>query len=139
MSRTHQDVPYGEGHIWVFGYGSLMWHPGFAFAVMQTAVLAGYRRDMCFLSIHYRGTPENPGLVCGLVGVPESTLSCKGGAFRIHKGDVVKVVSYLDERELITDIYRPTHSRIRLENGREVTARTYLSDTKHDQFCGKLA
>ncbi len=113
-----------------------MWRPGFSYTEMQAAVLEGYRRDMCFLSIHYRGTPETPGLVCGLVQTGGAGAVCTGRAFCIHRSDEAKVLAYLDERELITDIYCPTAVNIRLADGRDVTARTYLSDIGHRQFVG---
>jgi cation transport regulator ChaC len=31
--------------LWVFGYGSLMWNPGFEFAEQAAAALAGARRS----------------------------------------------------------------------------------------------
>jgi cation transport protein ChaC len=55
----------GEGR-WVFGYGSLMWRPGFAFVERQAAVLHGRRRAFCIYSVHHRGVPGRPGLVLGL-------------------------------------------------------------------------
>ncbi len=30
--------------LWVFGYGSLMWRPGFEFAERQGAMVRGYHR-----------------------------------------------------------------------------------------------
>lgn len=136
MVRQPSSVEFEDDALWVFGFGSLMWRPGFVYTEIHAAVLNGYRRDMCFLSIHYRGTPEIPGLVCGLVQADEPRMVCKGRAFRIHKSDEAEVVAYLDDRELITDIYCPTRVQIRLDDGRDVTARTYLSDINHDQFVG---
>lgn len=136
MSMPQDDEETEDGTLWVFGFGSLMWRPGFSYTQMQAAALDGYRRDMCFLSIHYRGTPQVPGLVCGLVKADQPRVVCKGRAFCVHKSDEAKVVAYLDKRELITDIYHPTRVHIRLTDGRYVNARTYLSDTSHDQFVG---
>ena len=48
---------------WVFGYGSLMWNPGFRFSERRRAVIHGYHRSQCMLSHMYRGTPDRPGLV----------------------------------------------------------------------------
>ena len=134
MQLTPGDPAIDSDHFWVFGYASLMWRPGFAFAEASGAVLPGYVRDMCFLSIHYRGTPEVPGLVCGLM--PAADGSCRGRAYRIAPGDIADAVAYLDGRELITNIYLPRHLPIKLEDGREVTARVYVSDTAHAQFVG---
>jgi cation transport protein ChaC len=117
---------------WIFGYGSLMWRPGFDFVETQGATLEGFHRDLCLTSIHYRGTREAPGLVCGLC--PGG--ACKGRAFRVAADTVVAVVDYLDERELISYIYIPRHLPIALEDGRAALARVYVADDTHAQFAG---
>ncbi len=45
---------------WVFGYGSLMWNPGFPHNEARPALLHGYHRRFCIWSHNYRGTPECP-------------------------------------------------------------------------------
>ena len=117
---------------WVFGYGSLMWRPGFPFAEMAPAQLQGWRRDMCIQSIHYRGTPDVPGLVSGLT--PGG--SCKGRAYRIDPEHKMEVIAYLDDRELVTDVYLPQHHDVALDDGRSVSARVYVADVEHTQFAG---
>src|SRR5918996_725222 len=52
---------------WVFGYGSLMWNPGFATPETRGARLHGWHRAFCIYSEHYRGTPRQPGLILGLL------------------------------------------------------------------------
>jgi cation transport protein ChaC len=117
---------------WVFGYGSLMWRPGFPFADVMPATLTGFHRDLCLISIHYRGTRERPGLVCGLC--PGG--SCTGRAFRLEPETRLTALKYLDDRELITKIYIPRRLPIELADGRRVTARVYVSDATHVQFVG---
>lgn len=134
MKRLDGDPLIDPDDFWVFGYASLMWRPGFAFADARPATLPGYRRDMCFISIHYRGTPEAPGLVCGLM--PEAGSVCKGRAYRIAPENIEAAVAYLDARELITAIYVPRHLPILLDDGRSVMARIYVADTTHEQFVG---
>jgi len=87
---------------------------------------------MCIQSIHYRGTPDSPGLVSGLT----RGVSCKGRAYRIHEEQLEQVINYLDERELVTDVYLPQHHKLHLDDGRSVSARVYVADAKHVQFAG---
>ena len=49
--------------MWVFGYGSLLWNPGFEYREKTLATLDGWHRSFCMRSIHHRGTEEQPGLV----------------------------------------------------------------------------
>jgi cation transport protein ChaC len=126
------DPPLDVHNLWVFGYGSLMWRPGFAFVETQPARLAGYSRDMCLMSYHYRGTHERPGLVCGLM----QGGACEGRAYRIAAVNADSALAYLDARELITDIYIPRHLPVQLASGQPVTARVYVADTAHGQFVG---
>lgn len=119
-----------------FAYASLMWRPGFEFTEAAPATLFGYVRDMCFLSWHYRGTREVPGLVCGLTPAPGAI--CRGRAYRVAPARLCAVVDYLDGRELISHIYVPRHLAITLADGRTALARAYVADTMHEQFAGDL-
>jgi cation transport protein ChaC len=123
----------GEGR-WVFGYGSLMWRPGFAFVERQAAVLHGRRRAFCIYSVHHRGTPERPGLVLGLA--PGG--SARGAAYRVTGGDWPEVYAYLKEREQPTETYVETQVHVRLADGRSVPTLAFLSDTAHPQWAGNL-
>ncbi len=68
--------------LWVFGYGSLMWRPGFAFAARTLGLLKGAHRALCVYSVVHRGTKEQPGLVLGL----DRGGACRGIAYRIVAG-----------------------------------------------------
>ena len=87
------------GDRWVFGYGSLMWRPGFAFIERRTAVLHGRRRAFCIYSVHHRGTYERPGLVLGLA--PGG--SVRGAAYRVADADWPEVYAYL--RDLVMHLH----------------------------------
>ena len=119
---------------WVFGYGSLMWRPGFAFVERQAAVLHGRRRAFCIYSVHHRGTPERRGLVLGLA--PGG--SVRGAAFRVAEADWPEVYAYLLEREQPTETYREAKAAVLLADGRRVQSLAFLSDTGHAQWAGAL-
>ncbi len=115
---------------WVFGYGSLMWKPGFTFEERQIARAYGYRRSLCIRSWVHRGTRERPGLVLGL----DRGGSCKGVAFRVSQQEHDSVVAYLRERELVTNVYLERLAPARLADGRWVKTLIYVADPAHEQF-----
>jgi cation transport protein ChaC len=119
---------------WVFGYGSLMWNPGFDFAEKSQALIFGHRRSLCVHSWVHRGTEASPGLVLGL----DRGGSCRGMAFRVAPEDKADVLDYLRERELVTRVYLERMLPIRLAGGRRVTAVAYVVDRSHRQYAGTL-
>lgn len=121
---------------WVFGYGSLMWRPGFPFAERQVARLSGFARRFCLNSVHYRGTPEAPGLVLALS--PEPAAACTGIGYRVAPLHAEETLAYLRERELVSYAYREERHGMILADGREVEAVTYVSDPAHPQYRGGL-
>lgn len=122
------------GDFWVFGYGSLMWRPGFAHIETRRARLHGFRRSLCVTSHIYRGTPERPGLVLGL----DRGGSCVGLAFRVPFELRDEVLAYLRDRELVTRVYLERTLPVRLESGENANAVTYVVDRTHDQYAGSL-
>lgn len=121
---------------WVFGYGSLMWNPGFATPETLGARLHGWHRAFCIYSEHYRGTPHRPGLILGLL--PGG--SCRGIAHRLPMREYDHVRRYLRVREIENDgVYEEDIRPIHLADGRTVAALVYLADRKHRQFAGTLA
>ncbi|MGA0533966.1 gamma-glutamylcyclotransferase [Hansschlegelia sp. KR7-227] len=120
--------------LWVFGYGSLMWRPGFEAVEQAPASIEGYHRALCIESVRHRGTPERPGLVLGL----DHGGSCQGVAFRVEAPRVTDTLSYLRERELVTHVYVERMLPISLADGREVEAVTYVVDCRHPQYVGLL-
>lgn len=119
---------------WVFGYGSLMWNPGFAFQRRSVATLAGFHRRLCIRSTVYRGTPEHPGLVLGL----DRGGICAGVAFHVAAPDHEDVLAYLREREQVNSVYSEQWLPLTLADGDEVTALTYVADRNHSQYAGKM-
>ena len=125
-----------DGPLWVFGYGSLMWNPGFAFEERLLARLPGYTRSFCMWSIHHRGTENDPGLVLALD--PHVEGACNGLAFRVPEADRTQVLEMLRERELISSAYLERFLPLDLEDGRQVEAVVYVIDTDHWQYVRDL-
>ena len=131
----------GDGDLWVFGYGSLMWKPGFEYLERRIARLDGFARRFALTSRHYRGTPEKPGLVLGLDWAPGT--SCTGMAFRICPTRDREVRDYLHERELISYAYFETRYPVTLlcdgpGQGETREALCYVVDRSHPQYAGGL-
>ncbi|CCQ74823.1 gamma-glutamylcyclotransferase [Magnetospira sp. QH-2] len=129
--------------VWVFGYGSLMWNPGFAHAERAPALLHGYHRALCIYSYHHRGTRKKPGLVLGL----DQGGSCRGIAFAVEKCHWPEVHAYLDAREMPVvpgippeegAIYEPRQLSLSLPD-RKVTALCYVVRRGHPQYSGRLS
>jgi glutathione-specific gamma-glutamylcyclotransferase len=123
--------------LWVFGYGSLMWRPGFEFSERAPAALIGAHRSLCIYSFHHRGTPENPGLVLGL----DEGGACRGVAFRVAPERRDATLAYLREREQVTDVYVEAIRPVSLldGSGRELEALCYIVDRGHPQYAGRLS
>ncbi len=126
-------VNQGAGR-WVFGYGSLMWRPGFDFLERSGAVLRGLRRAFCIYSVHHRGSYQRPGLVLGLTAGG----LVRGVAYRVAEADWPSVYAYLCEREQPTETYEEAFVGVELADGRTVEALTFLSDQGHPQWAGDL-
>ncbi len=120
--------------LWVFGYGSLMWRPGFSFSESHVSYAYGYHRALCIRSWVHRGTRDNPGLVLGL----NRGGSCKGVSFRVEAADHDEVVEYLRARELVTAVYVEKMVPVKLADGRRVEALTYVADRTHEQYASGL-
>ncbi|MDO5704418.1 MAG: gamma-glutamylcyclotransferase [Paracoccus sp. (in: a-proteobacteria)] len=121
---------------WVFGYGSLMWNPGFDPVETVRARLEGYARSFCLLSIEHRGTPECPGLVLGLD--EDAAAHCSGLALRVPETDHDDIIATLRERELVTQAYAEALVPVELEDGRQVQALAYVMRRDHWQYAGGL-
>jgi glutathione-specific gamma-glutamylcyclotransferase len=119
--------------VWIFGYGSLMWDPGFAFVEARPALVRGYHRSFCVYSHRYRGTPERPGLVLGL----DRGGACKGIAYRVPTVDVAPALHYLWEREMANRTYHLKEVPLATPAG-AVAARAFVVDRTHKNYAGRL-
>ncbi len=119
---------------WVFGYGSLIWNPGFDVLKKERAMLHGLHRSFCVYSWVHRGTQANPGLVLGL----DKGGSCQGMAMLAPGKKRNEIIDYLRARELVTDVYLECWRKIRLSNGEQVSALVYRADSSHQQYASGL-
>jgi len=126
-----------DSDLWVFGYGSLMWKPGFEFVEQAPARLIGEHRALCVYSFVHRGTPEKPGLVLGL----DRGGACRGVAFRVAERNSTATIAYLRDREQVTSVYREVKRSVWLENEarQRVSALVYVVDRGHVQYAGRLS
>ena len=127
-------IPATRDDLWVFGYGSLMWRPGFPFLERRGARLKGYHRALCVYSHVHRGTPQRPGLVLGL----DRGGSCRGVAYRVGGREAEATIAYLRAREQATAAYLERRVPVDLEDGRRVAALVYVVDRRHPQYAGDL-
>ncbi|OWJ70607.1 gamma-glutamylcyclotransferase [Haematobacter massiliensis] len=130
------ETQVAEIAFWVFGYGSLMWEPGFRPVERQRARLEGWHRCFCMRSIHHRGTVEAPGLVLALDR--QEGAVCDGVALAVAAEEAQEVLAMLRERELVSSAYLETSQPVTLEDGRRVEALTYVIDPDHVQYCANL-
>src|SRR3954469_8141886 len=131
------NIEHLDEDLWVFGYGSLIWRPGFDFLERQPARLIGAHRALCVFSHVHRGTPERPGLVLGL----DFGGACRGVAYRVAANKRADTIAYLRAREQGTSVYRETLRSVTLltEPERRVTALVYMIDRGHIQYAGRLS
>src|SRR3954471_4135383 len=123
--------------LWVFGYGSLIWRPGFEYADRVPANIIGMHRSLCVYSFDHRGTPERPGLVLGL----DFGGACRGIAYRVPARHRPATLAYLRGREQTTAVYRELVRGVWLEGKpeRRVEALCYAVDRGHAQYAGRLS
>src|ERR1700724_2433308 len=136
-AKILSEAELSKGDLWVFGYGSLVWRPGFEFIERVPARLIGEHRALCVYFFVHRGTPEKPGLVLGL----DRGGACRGIAFRIAEQDRAATVAYLRAREQVTSVYREVMRSVWLENEprQRVSALAYVVDRGHVQYAGRLS
>ena len=123
-----------KGDLWVFGYGSLMWSPGFSYSQKARGLIHGYHRALCILSTRYRGTKRKPGLVMGLCRGG----SCWGIAYRVHADGVRRALARLWKREMPRRVYAPRLLQVQIARGRHVRALAFLADPTHPAYVREL-
>jgi len=123
--------PWLEGRdLWVYGYGSLMWDPGFHFAEVRLADLQGFCRRFAHRTFLGRGSPECPGLMLTLEPGPGC---CTGLAFRLPGALVEQESAYLWRREMLRGIYRPGLHAVQTPQG-PVSALVFAANPAHEDY-----
>ena len=117
---------------WIFGYGSLIWRPAFAFDLRRKAAVRGWRRRFWQASPDHRGVPAAPGRVVTLIPDPDAV--CWGVAFRADPQRWSAIVSELDQRE--QNGYAQATVEIVFENGARAAALTYIASAGNPSFIG---
>ncbi|MDE1149453.1 MAG: gamma-glutamylcyclotransferase [Azospirillaceae bacterium] len=120
--------------VWVFGYGSLMWNPGFAHVESRQATVRGWHRGFSVYSVRHRGTRACPGAVLGL----DRGGACRGLAYRVAADAAPAVLDYLWEREMQNAVYEPRLLAATLDDGRRVATVAFTVVRGHEQYCGRL-
>ncbi|VWX61998.1 Gamma-glutamylcyclotransferase [Burkholderiales bacterium 8X] len=123
----------GHADLWVFGYGSLIWRPEFAFVERRPARVHGWHRALKMWSRVNRGTIDNPGLVFGLL----SGGSCRGMVFRVPAAEALETLGRLWLREMPTGVYDPRWLECGTPSG-PVRALAFTLSRQSPNFTGVL-
>ena len=127
-----QDDHSGE-HVWIFGYGSLIWNPSFNFDMRKQACLFGYHRRFCLQTTITRGSPEKPGLVLGL----DRGGSTKGIIFRMPASIAAKECDVIWKREMLSGAYAPSWVKVKSQDGEVLKAITFVIRRDHPRFAAR--
>jgi len=124
----------GDGDVWVFGYGSLIWNPAFDFAEKRVALVRGWHRRFCLWLKAGRGTPEIPGLMLAL----DRGGSCRGVAFRLAECQVEEELLILWRREMLSGSYDARWLDAQAQEG-PVRVLTFVANRGHARFTNLLS
>lgn len=102
-----------ESRTWIFGYGSLMWNPGFSYHCWRPALLRGYHRSYGMYSTRNRGTTGRPGMILSLAPGRD----CTGMAYHVEPGQEEATLAYLDQREGLGKAHRRVRIPLHPVNG----------------------
>lgn len=118
-------------HVWVFGYGSLLWNPIIDVVDRKSGLVHGYRRRFCMIAPTGRGTPDNPGLILAL----DAGGSCHGVALKVNPKNVRDELALLWRREMVVGSYIPKWVTVRTKRGHQA-ALTFVMNRQHNSYRG---
>ncbi|XOV83167.1 MAG: gamma-glutamylcyclotransferase [bacterium] len=125
--------PEPADNSWVFGYGSLIWRPGFTYLHAQPAILPGYVRRFWQGSHDHRGVPEKPGRVVTLI--PQANARCQGMAYLLPRQTVTHTFEQLDHRE--KNGYSRIQVELHLNDGTQVEGLVYIATQGNFAYLGE--
>uniref|UniRef100_A0A8C7XUX2 Gamma-glutamylcyclotransferase n=1 Tax=Oryzias sinensis TaxID=183150 RepID=A0A8C7XUX2_9TELE len=97
--KTRDSKQEKQGSLWIFGYGSLVWKPGFRFRKSKVGHIKGYKRRFWHGDDFHRGDKEKPGRVVTLVADDEA---CTWGvAYEVSESQIEETLQYLNIREVV--------------------------------------
>ncbi|XP_014481394.1 PREDICTED: glutathione-specific gamma-glutamylcyclotransferase 1 [Dinoponera quadriceps] len=118
--------------LWVFGYGSLCWHPGFSYSKSIAGYVKGFKRRFWQGNTTHRGTVEKPGRVATLIEDREDTVY--GRAFQIQDS---AALPYLENRECALGGYLTIiatfHSR---DGAKQIPVVIYIATSENELWLG---
>ncbi|XP_068577812.1 glutathione-specific gamma-glutamylcyclotransferase 1-like [Cebidichthys violaceus] len=98
-----QEIIKEKSNLWIFGYGSLVWKPDFAYKKRKVGFIKGYKRLFWHGDHFHRGDKEKPGRVATLV---EDQESCTWGvAYEVTDSHIEESLQYLNMREVVLGGY----------------------------------
>jgi len=133
IDATLAKRPAGNGDVWVFAYGSLIWNPSIHTVERRTADVRGFHRRFCLWTHLGRGTLECPGLMLAL----ERGGSCRGVVYRIAEAQVQEELTLLWRREMVTGAYRPRWVNTATPEG-PARAIAFTMNGQHHRYAGRL-
>ena len=122
-----------DAECWIFGYGSLLWNPGFEVAERRIGAVYGYHRRFCVWTRLGRGTPEQPGLLMGL----DQGGSCRGMALRFSKRSWRQDIANLWRREMNTTAYDARKAKVHTGDG-SLQSLVFVANRQSDHYAGRL-
>ncbi|MEM7410711.1 MAG: gamma-glutamylcyclotransferase [Myxococcota bacterium] len=122
----------GEPLPWIFGYGSLIWRPAFAFEERRPARIPDYARRFWQGSPDHRGTRAAPGRVVTLAA--EAGAWCGGMAYRVSAPAWDAVLAQLDDRE--SGGFERVGVPVVFDDAPAVAGLTYVAPEANGNFLG---